>query len=164
MAAATDRANGTGRLDVIGLNGYFISQDALLYTLRSLDTFDLDRTFDDIEQLHLLGMAAALRRKGAPERLQRAGWAAFAIAAAQVAAGAVMVLTGLEPGWRAVHAALGTAATANPARRLANRNLETGLTMGILLGLRTMAAGPSGGRPPETESNLGLRCARKDGG
>ncbi|MGD2135297.1 MAG: COX15/CtaA family protein [Gemmatimonadales bacterium] len=58
---------------------------------------------------HLLGMAVALRRKRAPGRLQGAGWTAFVIAAAQVAVGAVMVLTGVQPAWRAVHAALGTA-------------------------------------------------------
>lgn len=59
VEAAKAPANGSGRLDVIGLNGYFVSQDALTYTLRSLDVFDLDRTFDDIEQLHLLGKATS---------------------------------------------------------------------------------------------------------
>jgi hypothetical protein len=59
LEAATDPQYGSGRVDVVALNGYFISQDALRYTLRSLEQFDIDRTLDDIEQLHILGKAAS---------------------------------------------------------------------------------------------------------
>ena len=37
-----------------------------------------------------------------------AAWLAFGLAMAQVAVGAIMVLTILPPGWRALHAAMGT--------------------------------------------------------
>lgn len=59
MEAAKDPANGSGRVDLIALNGYFISQDALTYTLRGLEQFDVERVIDDIEQFHLLGQAAS---------------------------------------------------------------------------------------------------------
>lgn len=63
MEAALDPANGSGRVDLIALNGYFISQDALQYALRRLDSFDIDEVFDDIEQLHLLGKADSWARE-----------------------------------------------------------------------------------------------------
>ncbi len=59
--------------------------------------------------LHLLGLAVLLQRREVPKRIITATWAAFGIAAAQVAAGAVMVLLVLPPAWRTLHAALGTA-------------------------------------------------------
>ncbi len=67
--------------------------------------------------LHLLGLAVLLQRgegegegEGeAPQRIVTAAWVAFGIAAAQVAAGAVMVVLVLPPAWRTLHAALGTA-------------------------------------------------------
>ena len=65
--------------------------------------------------LHLLGLAVLLQRGEAegegeaPQRIVTAAWVAFGIAAAQVAAGAVMVLLVLPPAWRTLHAALGTA-------------------------------------------------------
>jgi hypothetical protein len=68
MKAARDPAHGTGRVDLIALNGYFISQDALKYTLRTLDRFDVDRVFADIEQLHLMGKATGWKREIASAR------------------------------------------------------------------------------------------------
>ncbi len=59
--------------------------------------------------LHLLGLGLGLRRNKAPRRLGTAAWTAFGLAAAQVAAGAMMVLAYLPPFWRGLHAALGTA-------------------------------------------------------
>ncbi len=58
---------------------------------------------------HLLGVPLGLARKNAPPPLQRTGWVVAGLAVAQVAAGAIMVLTYLPPFWRALHAALGTA-------------------------------------------------------
>ena len=58
---------------------------------------------------HVLGLGLGLRRKSAPQRLQRAGWAAVGLVVAQVAVGAIMVLAHLPPHWRGLHAALGTA-------------------------------------------------------
>lgn len=59
--------------------------------------------------LHLLGVAAGLRRKGASGAILAAGWVVFGLATAQIVAGAAMVLTYLPPVLRGVHAALGTA-------------------------------------------------------
>lgn len=59
--------------------------------------------------LHLLGLVLGLRRKKAPRRLETAAWVAFALAVAQVGAGAIMVLAYLPPFWRVLHAVLGTA-------------------------------------------------------
>ena len=58
---------------------------------------------------HVLGLGLGLRRKGAPERLQAAGWAAAALVVLQVIVGAIMVLAHLPPVWRWLHAAIGTA-------------------------------------------------------
>jgi heme A synthase len=58
---------------------------------------------------HVLGLGLGLRRKGAPRRLQGAGWTAVGLVVAQVTVGAVMVLTHLPAFWRGMHAALGTA-------------------------------------------------------
>ena len=57
---------------------------------------------------HLMGLGLGMRRRGASQRVQLAARLAFAVAASQVVAGAIMVLTILPPVWRAVHAALGT--------------------------------------------------------
>jgi heme A synthase len=57
---------------------------------------------------HLMGLGLGLRRRGVSQRIQMAAWLAFGLAMAQVAVGAIMVLTILPPGWRALHAALGT--------------------------------------------------------
>jgi heme A synthase len=57
---------------------------------------------------HLLGLGLGMRRRKAPHRVQSAAWTAFGLGTAQVAAGAVMVLTILPPVWRGLHAALGT--------------------------------------------------------
>lgn len=59
--------------------------------------------------LHLLGVAAGLRRKGASGAILTAGWVVFGLTAAQIVAGAAMVLSYLPPVLRGVHAALGTA-------------------------------------------------------
>jgi len=59
--------------------------------------------------LHVLGLGLGLQRKGAVQRILRAGWAVAGLTVAQVAVGAVMVLTHLSPHWRGLHAALGTA-------------------------------------------------------
>lgn len=58
---------------------------------------------------HVLGLGLGLHRKGAPERLQAAGWAAAALVVLQVIVGAIMVLAHLPPVWRWLHAAIGTA-------------------------------------------------------
>ena len=58
---------------------------------------------------HVLGLGMGLRRKGAARRILGAAWTAVALTVAQVAVGAVMVLTHLSPHWRGLHAALGTA-------------------------------------------------------
>jgi heme A synthase len=58
---------------------------------------------------HLFGMAMALRKRQSHPRVQVAGWAAFGLAVIQVTVGATMVLAGLHPGWRVIHAAVGTA-------------------------------------------------------
>ena len=57
---------------------------------------------------HLMGLGLGLRRRGASQRIQSTAWLAFGVAVAQVAVGAIMVLTILPPVWRALHAALGT--------------------------------------------------------
>lgn len=57
---------------------------------------------------HLMGLGLGLRRRGVSQRIRHAAWLAFALAVAQVAVGAIMVLTILPPVWRALHAALGT--------------------------------------------------------
>lgn len=57
MTAALDPENGSGRVDLVALNGYFISQGPLKYTLRSLEDFDIDRALDAFIQMHLLGPA-----------------------------------------------------------------------------------------------------------
>ncbi len=54
-------------------------------------------------------MAIGLQRKSAPARLGEVAWLAFGLGVAQVAVGAIMVLSHLPPVWRALHAALGTA-------------------------------------------------------
>jgi heme A synthase len=59
--------------------------------------------------LHLLGIAVALQRRGAPRRVLTAGWISLGLGTAQVAVGAVMILSILPPSWRAIHAALGAA-------------------------------------------------------
>lgn len=51
------KANGDGKVDLIGLNGYFISQAPLQYTLRNLDDFDIDAAFDYFEQSTLMDAA-----------------------------------------------------------------------------------------------------------
>lgn len=58
---------------------------------------------------HLMGLAIGFRKRGASQRLRRTAWTAFAFVIAQVAVGAVMVLTLLPPVWRGLHAAIGTA-------------------------------------------------------
>jgi len=57
---------------------------------------------------HLMGLGLGLRQRGVSQRIQQAAWLAFAVAVAQVAVGAIMVLTILPPVWRGLHAALGT--------------------------------------------------------
>ncbi len=54
MEGALDSANGEGKVDIIALNGYFISHNALDYTLRSLDNFDIDKAFGVFEQMVML--------------------------------------------------------------------------------------------------------------
>ena len=70
MAAALDKANGDGRVDLIALNGYFISQDSLTYALRDLDNWDLDEAMDMLQQQHLLakGMRWAKEMAGVREQ------------------------------------------------------------------------------------------------
>jgi heme A synthase len=84
--------------------------------------------------LHLLGVALGMRRKGASRRLQRTGWIVFGLAAAQVTAGAVMVMTYLPAVLRGVHAVLGAATwiallylswMTGPARTRLSENLES---------------------------------------
>ncbi len=58
---------------------------------------------------HLIGMGLGLRRKNAAPRVQEAAWIVVALGVGQVIVGAIMVLSLLQPVWRAVHAALGTA-------------------------------------------------------
>lgn len=61
LEAALDPANGAGRVDLIGLNGYFISGEALNYAKRELGSWDAAEAFDVLEQLHLLGTAEGWR-------------------------------------------------------------------------------------------------------
>jgi putative Ig domain-containing protein len=63
MAAALDKTNGEGRVDLIALNGYFISQASLTYALRDLDNWDIDEAMDVLEQQHLLGTAMGWKRE-----------------------------------------------------------------------------------------------------
>jgi len=63
MDAAMDPKNGSGRVDLVALNGYFISQAPLQYTLRSLDNFDIEVAIDAFIQMHLLGKATAWARE-----------------------------------------------------------------------------------------------------
>ena len=58
---------------------------------------------------HLMGLPMRMAKRGATPRLTRMTWIAFAVAVAQIALGAVMVLTMLPPVWRGLHAAVGTA-------------------------------------------------------
>ena len=59
MAAALDPANGEGRVDLIGLNGYFISQHAFDYCQRDATSWNLDEAFDVLSQFILLEDAPA---------------------------------------------------------------------------------------------------------
>jgi heme A synthase len=59
--------------------------------------------------LHVLGLGLGLKRKGAARRILRAAWVTVGLTVAQVAVGALMVLTQLSPHSRGLHAALGTA-------------------------------------------------------
>jgi len=70
MAAALDRANGEGRVDLIALNGYFISQDSLTYALRDLDNWDIDEVMDMVQQQHLLGKSMKWAKEIAKARQQ----------------------------------------------------------------------------------------------
>jgi hypothetical protein len=63
MAAALDPAHGDGRVDLIALNGYFISQDSLHYAMRDLDNWDLDEVTQMLQQQHLLGKAQGWREE-----------------------------------------------------------------------------------------------------
>jgi heme A synthase len=59
--------------------------------------------------LHLVGMVFAMRRRPAPTAVARALWAAVSLTLVQVVVGAAMVLSILQPTWRAAHLAAGTA-------------------------------------------------------
>jgi heme A synthase len=59
--------------------------------------------------LHLVGMVFAMRRRPAPKAVTRALWAAVSLTVLQVVVGAGMVLSILQPTWRAAHLAAGTA-------------------------------------------------------
>lgn len=70
MAAALDPAHGEGRVDLIGLNGYFISGHAFDYCRREAATWDIDEAFDVLSQLVLLDDAPAWREEIAKVRAQ----------------------------------------------------------------------------------------------
>ena len=57
----------------------------------------------------LIGLVIAAVRRGAPTPVRRAAVAALGIAALQVAVAAAMMLSVLQPHWRATHVAAGTA-------------------------------------------------------
>lgn len=59
--------------------------------------------------LHLIGMAIAARKRGAPMPIQRTLWVVLGVTVLQVLVGAAMVLSILQPHWRAFHVAAGTA-------------------------------------------------------
>jgi cytochrome c oxidase assembly protein subunit 15 len=59
--------------------------------------------------LHLIGMAVVARKRHAPAGVQRTLWVALGITVLQVVVGAAMILSILQPQWRALHVAAGTA-------------------------------------------------------
>ena len=73
MQAALDKRNGEGRVDLVALNGYFISQDSLKYALRDLDNWDLDEAMKMLEQQHLLGHTMRWQREMANVRTRWPG-------------------------------------------------------------------------------------------
>ncbi len=58
---------------------------------------------------HLIGLVIAAVRRGAPTPVRRAAVAALGITTLQVAVAAAMMLSVLQPHWRATHVAAGTA-------------------------------------------------------
>ena len=58
---------------------------------------------------HLIGLVITAARRGAPTSVRRAAVVALGITAVQVAVGAAMMLSVLQPHWRATHVAAGTA-------------------------------------------------------
>ncbi|MDH5642936.1 MAG: COX15/CtaA family protein [Gemmatimonadota bacterium] len=59
--------------------------------------------------LHLVGMVMAYRKRGESRAVQLAAWWSLGVTLTQVAVAAAMVLTFLQPTWRAWHMAAGTA-------------------------------------------------------
>ena len=58
---------------------------------------------------HLIGLVIAAVRRGAPTSVRRAAVVALGITAVQIAVAAAMMLSVLQPHWRATHVAAGTA-------------------------------------------------------
>ncbi|UCG86786.1 MAG: COX15/CtaA family protein [Gemmatimonadota bacterium] len=58
---------------------------------------------------HLLGIVVRLRMREAPSQVKDAAWIAFNAALVQTAIAAVMILSMLQPVWRMLHVAVGTA-------------------------------------------------------